>query len=165
VKSSQSTVAKSLKGHYRVEHVFALRQSLASFRYYYYYYYQQLVDETDREIQRHLGDLKSADAALPVPRQRTKACRYHQQGNEPRNFDLRSKLYRVFGVDHTNVQGISAMTAQTILCEIGTDVIRFRNASAFASWLGLCPEKKVSGGKVLFTKTYMLGVALPQLFA
>ena len=49
--------------------------------------------------------------------------------------------------------GISAITAQTILCEIGTDVSRFRNASAFASWLGLCPEKKVSGGKVLFTKS------------
>jgi transposase len=51
------------------------------------------------------------------------------------------------------VPGISAVTAQTILCEIGTDVARFRNASAFASWLGLCPEKKVSGGKVLSTKS------------
>jgi hypothetical protein len=43
--------------------------------------------------------------------------------------------------------------AQTILCEVGTDVSRFRNASAFASWLRLCPEKKISGGKVLFTKS------------
>ena len=49
--------------------------------------------------------------------------------------------------------GISAVTAQTILCEIGTDVSRFRNASVFASWLGLCPERKISGGKVLFTKS------------
>jgi len=52
-------------------------------------------------------------------------------------------------VDLTNAPGIRAITAQTILCEIGTDVSRFRNASAFASWLGLRPEKKVSGGKVL----------------
>jgi transposase len=36
---------------------------------------------------------------------------------------------------------VSAATAQVILTEIGTDVSRFRNASAFASWLGLCPEK------------------------
>src|SRR3954451_7684612 len=71
----------------------------------------------------------------------------------PKSFDLRAELYRIFGVDLTNVPGISAITAQTILCEIGTDVSRFRNASAFASWLGLCPEKKVSGGKVLFTKS------------
>ena len=68
-------------------------------------------------------------------------------------FDLRRELYRIFGVDLTNVPGISAMTSQTILCEVGTDVSRFRNASAFASWLGLCPEKKISGGKVLFTKS------------
>ncbi|HYL13586.1 MAG TPA: transposase [Terriglobales bacterium] len=43
--------------------------------------------------------------------------------------------------------GISAITAQTILCEIGTDVSRFRNASAFASWLGLCSQNKISAGK------------------
>ena len=49
--------------------------------------------------------------------------------------------------------GISAITARTILSEIGTDVSRFRNASAFASWLGLCPENKISGGKVLYTKS------------
>ena len=48
--------------------------------------------------------------------------------------------------------GITAITAQTILCEIGSDVTRFRNAPAFAFWLGLCPENKISGGKVLYTK-------------
>jgi transposase len=51
------------------------------------------------------------------------------------------------------VPGISSVTAHTILCEVGTDLTRFRNASAFASWLGLCPEKQISGGKVLYTKS------------
>jgi len=45
------------------------------------------------------------------------------------------------------------VTAHTILCEIGPDTSPFRNASAFASWLGLCPERQISGGKVLFTKS------------
>lgn len=49
--------------------------------------------------------------------------------------------------------GISAVNAHTILCEIGPHLSAFRNASAFASWLGLCPEKQISGGKVLFTKS------------
>src|SRR5262249_24843779 len=53
----------------------------------------------------------------------------------------------------TDVPGISSVTAHTILCEVGTDVSRFRNASAFASWLGLCPERQISGGKVLYTKS------------
>lgn len=55
-------------------------------------------------------------------------------------------------MDLTNVPG-SAITAHTILCEIGTDVSQLRNASAFASWLGLCPERQISGGKVLYTKS------------
>ena len=82
----------------------------------------------------------------------TKASAYQRRRYEPKTFDLRGELYRIFGVDLTNVPGISAITAQTILCEIGTDVSRFRNASAFASWLGLCPENKISGGKVLYTR-------------
>jgi transposase len=148
VKSSEDTIAKSLEGDYRPEHLFALRESLAAFR-----YYQQLVLEADREIQLQLAELKTAPTAERTTPARTKATAHYARHYEPRTFDLRGELYRVFGVDLTNVPGISALTAQTILCEIGTDVSRFRNASAFASWLGLCPEKKISGGKVLFTKS------------
>jgi hypothetical protein len=83
---------------------------------------------------------------------RTKRTVYQRNGNDPR-FDLRSELYRIAGVDLTDVPGVSAITAQVILTEIGPDVSRFRNASAFSSWLGLCPEKRVSGGKVLSCKT------------
>ncbi len=56
-------------------------------------------------------------------------------------------------MDLTHVPGISAITAQTMLSEIGTDVSRFPNASAFASWLGLCQENKISGGKLLYSKS------------
>jgi hypothetical protein len=87
----------------------------------------------------------------PMP-PRTKATAYHRQGNDPR-FDLRSELHRIAGVDLTDIPRVSAATAQVVLTEIGTDVSRFRNASAFASWLGLCPKKRGSGGKVLSCKT------------
>ena len=83
---------------------------------------------------------------------RTKRQSYQKQRNEP-EFDLRREVYRIVGVDLTDVPGISAVTAHTIVSEIGTDVSRFRNASAFTSWLGLCPEKSISGGKVLYTRT------------
>jgi hypothetical protein len=115
--------------------------------------YQELVVEADQEIQRQLGNLDTAATAERTISKRTKASAYQRRRYEPKTFDLRSELYRVFGVDLTNVPGISAITAQTILCEIGTDVSRFRNASAFASWLGLCPENKISGGKVLYNKS------------
>src|SRR5262249_11477053 len=93
----------------------------------------------------------SLDAQTQIP-DRTKRPRYQRQGNDP-SFDLRAELYRIAGVELTGLPGVSAMTAQVILTEIGPDVTRFRNASAFASWLGLCPEKRVSGGKLLSCKT------------
>ena len=145
---AKRSIAKSLEGDDRSEHLFALRQSRAAF-----HYYQQLVVEVDQEIQGQLGDLETATTAEPTVPKRTKASAYQRRQSEPKTFDLRGELYRIFVVDLTNVPGISAITAQTILCEIGTDVSRFRNASAFASWLGLCPENKISGGEVLYTKS------------
>ena len=146
VKSSEDTVAKSLEGDYRPEHLFALKQSLAAFR-----YHQRLIAEADEELEKYLSGLETAATAEPTLPKRTKASPYQRCRYEPKNFNLRGELYRIFGTDLTDVPGISAITAQTILSEIGTDVSQFRNASAFASWLGLCPEKKISGGKILST--------------
>jgi transposase len=98
------------------------------------------------------GAVPSAGKQLAPMPPRTKRTVYQRNGNDPR-FDLRSELYRIAGVDLTDVPGVSAITAQVILTEIGPDVSRFRNASAFSSWLGLCPEKRVSGGKVPSCKT------------
>lgn len=130
VRSSQDKIAKALEGDYRAEHLFTLKQSLAGYR-----YYQQQIQEVDREIQRQMMVLPIAQNAQPELPKRTKKHPYGTRHNEPTSFSLRSELYRVFGVDLTNVPGISAVTAQTILCEVGTDLSRFRNASAFASWL------------------------------
>ena len=117
--------------------------------------------EVDNQIRSAMARLegKAPDAAPPP---QTKKKPYRRQHNEPISFDLRAELYRVFGVDLTNVPGISAVTAHTILCEIGSDVSQFRNASAFASWLGLCPERQVTGGKVLFTKSRRVRNRLAQ---
>jgi transposase len=63
------------------------------------------------------------------------------------------ELHRVLGVDLTAIPGISALTAHTLLAEIGPDLSRFPCVAAFASWLALCPANKKSGGKVLSSKT------------
>ena len=147
VRSSREVVSKSLEGDYREEHLFALRQSLAGYR-----FYQSLLAEVDVELEAKTRELpRAVDGSEEMP-PRTKECAYHRAGNEP-TFDLRSEMFRIAGVDLTNVPGISALTAYTILMEVGPDVSRFRNASAFASWLGLCPEKQVSGGKVLHSRS------------
>jgi transposase len=108
--------------------------------------------EVDAELQLRLRDLPGAEGAPEQMPPRTKQRFYQRATNEPA-FDLKGELFRVAGVDLTDVPGISAITAHTIIMEIGPDVSGFRNASAFASWLGLCPEKRVSGGKVLYTRS------------
>ena len=53
------------------------------------------------------------------------------------------------GVDLTRIDGIEVTTAMKVLSEVGTDMSRFKSAKQFASWLGLSPGTKISGGKVL----------------
>jgi hypothetical protein len=124
-----------------------LKQSLDGYR-----YYQKLIAEQDEEIARFMHTLLNAvEHTSPMPK-RTKRTAYQRMGNDP-TCDLRSELYRIAGVDLTDIPGVSATAAQVILTEVGPDVSRFRHASAFASWLGLCPDKRASGGKLLSTKT------------
>ena len=147
VKNSRETIAKALQGDYRREHLFALKQSLDAYR-----YFQHLMAQLDAELETYLKELKTSESAQTEIPKRTKRLPYQKEQNHP-DFDLRREQYRIVGVDLTDVPGVSVMTAQTIISEIGTAMARFPNASAFASWLGLCPEKQVSGGKVLYTRT------------
>ena len=57
------------------------------------------------------------------------------------------------GVDLTTIDGIEAGSAIALIAEIGTDMRRWKSANHFASWFGLCPGTKISGGKVLSSKS------------
>ena len=72
--------------------------------------------------------------------------------NEPR-FDVRTALYYVVGIDLTEIEGIGPMTALTVISEIGPEVSKFATRKHFCSWLGLCPQIKKSGGRVLWSRT------------
>jgi len=145
IQASHEEIVASLTGNWREELVFALGQEVAR-----YDFCQQQIRECDREIERHLGSLparpqevaQSGEAALP--RQKRKRA----TGNEPA-FDLAGELVRIAGVDFTRIDGISVLTAQTIISEVGLDMERFKTEGHFASFLGLCPFNAVSGGKVL----------------
>jgi transposase len=145
IKSAQDTIAKALEGADRSEHVFTLTQSLAL-----YDFTQQQSAACDQDIERVLGTLASQvdlDAhPFPPP---TTAHRQPQR-HEPA-FDLRGHLYRITGVDLTQVPGFQALTIHTVLAEVGLDMHTWPTDKHFASWLGLCPDNRMSGGKVLAT--------------
>jgi transposase len=144
IKATEDTVAKSLVGDYRREHLFTLRQSLEAFR-----HYQHLITACDTEIEQYL---EAFESKVDPPEGSTPVSPEEPKGREP-SFDLKSHLYRIFGVDLTKVPGINVLTSQILLAEIGPDFSRFANGPAFTSWLGLCPDNRVSGGKVLSVKT------------
>ena len=138
LKASRETLAKALVGDYRPEHLFTLRQSLASYR-----HYQRLIGECDAEVQALLGHFASAGEAPPPRRPSPPALR----------FDLRAELTRVLGTDLTQVPGLHTATVHTLFAELGADLTPFPSGKHFASWLGLCPDNRISGGKLLSVKT------------
>jgi transposase len=143
-KADRQTIALSLQGHWREDHLFELAQALELYR-----TYKQKIEQCDARIEQCLAQLPEDDDTDRPPLQPKKAKR---NPNAPR-FDARSHLYRICGVDLTTIDGIDANTALKLIGEIGTDIARWPTAKHFCSWLCLCPGTKKSGGKVISSKT------------
>ncbi|MBF0495407.1 MAG: IS110 family transposase [Deltaproteobacteria bacterium] len=147
VKRSADDIAKALEGDYRQEHLFALKQAVDA-----YEFYHRQMEECDEKIKAYQQSFKpKVDPALH-PLKKAKGAKKKVQGNQPR-FDLRENLYRITGVDFTQIAGLNVMTIQTIITEIGLDPSAFPTAKHFASWLGLCPANKITGGRVKSSRT------------
>ena len=142
VHASQEEIAKSLEGNWRPELLFVLQQEIDM-----YDTYQKRIVECDRQLQKQLARLTGVTPPGKEPRQKPKT-KPAAAKNAPR-FDLSSELQRVTGVDLTRIDGIDVMVAQTLLSEVGLDMSRWKTESHFASWLGLCPDNRISGDKVL----------------
>jgi hypothetical protein len=141
-RSSADEIAKALTGHYRPEHVFALKQALAL-----YDFYTTQLQECDTEIERQYRVLKPVVDPAQVPLLPSPKTNSHCK-NAPA-FDVRTQLYRATGVDLTAVDGMNEVTAQTFLAEVGTEMSQWRTDKHFCSWLHIAPHNDISGGKVL----------------
>jgi transposase len=147
VKASRETVVKSLTGDYRRDHLFTLRQAVEL-----YDLYHEKIAACDREIQGQMARFApKADPKDLLPAREGKRPSKRRK-NQP-HFDLRAEMYRMTGVDLTQIDGISTLTAQTALCECGQDMSAFPSEKHFTSWMGLCPNNQTTGGKVRRTKT------------
>lgn len=144
-KHTVAEIAKALDGSYRTEHLFALQQAVDL-----YDMYQRKIAECDAQLEAHLKTFESGAEGTP-PAAPPSGLR-KAQGNAPR-FDLRGALCRILGVDLTEVDGLDAYTVAKVIGEIGTDMSAWPTMKHFVSWLGLCPGNKISGGKVLSSRT------------
>jgi transposase len=145
-KASAAEIVAALTGNYRAEHVFVLQQNLELFD-----VYQRQLTACDTAIDAHLARLSVAAPPPPTPLPPARP-RHRPRDNEPR-FDLRTPLHQLSGVDLSQLDGIGPYNALRLLAEIGTDMSRWPTEKHFTSWLTLAPANKVSGGRLLSSRT------------
>jgi len=143
-KKSEKEIAKSLNGNWRDEHLFALQQAVAL-----YDFYQTQIMDCDKQIQAQLCRFEDRSDTGELPPAASKSS----GSGKKLTFDAREHLYRMAGVDLTQIVGLNTPTVLTVLSEVGLDMSRWPTAKHFASWLGLCPGSKISGGKNFSSKS------------
>lgn len=146
-RASKAEIIAALTGNYRPEHLFVLQQNLDLFD-----ACQTQLVACDRAIEAHVQTLTahrpSPTTPLPDPRVTKKP-----RDNEPR-FEIRTPLHQLTGgVDLTQIDGIAPYTALKLVSEIGTDMSRWATEKHFTSWLTLAPKNKISGGRLLSSRT------------
>ena len=142
IKSSEDVIAKSLQGNYREEHLFILRQEFES-----YQFYQNQIQALDKVIEACYQTFDQQGNREPLKTKKKPKSKHTPP------FDLRERLYVLTGVDFTAIPGLNELTVQTILSEVGTDMSKWETEKHFTSWLGLSPTNKISGAKVLSSRT------------
>lgn len=143
-KKTEEEIANALDGHYQEEHLFSLQQAKDVFE-----FYHRQIEACDLQLESYL---KTLNLDIPEIRKKITLPKKPRVKGSPK-FDLRKELYDLTGVDLTDIDGINSYTALKVLSETGTDMSRWSCSKKFCSWMGLSPGSKISGGKVLSSKT------------
>jgi transposase len=149
IKAAPEVIEKSLLGNWRDEHLFTLEQSLTLYR----SYLTQIV-AAEQKIESLLSEFtpRVDPAEKPLPRDRKKSrsgAKRRKKIGHAAAFDLRTEAYKLFGVDVTQIPGLEANVI-ALFSEVGRDLSRWPSAAHFVSWLALCPDNDISGGRVLW---------------
>src|SRR6266699_1798400 len=139
VKASKHEIALSLEGNWQEDLLFVLKQEQDG-----YEFCQKQMLECDRQVEQYLQQREDRSKGTPLPEEKRKGRLKKKKGNAPQ-FDLRGELFRMSGVDLTQIDSIDVMTATTILSEVGWDMGKWETEDHFVSWLRLCPDNRISG--------------------
>jgi transposase len=148
-KKSEEEIAKALQSNNRQDYLFVLKQELQK-----YQDAQRLILECDMEVKKLLDKFINQDdvkKSLCIDKKTHKRI----NKNTPKNIDLNLISYQYFdGIDLYAIEGFSHGTVLTLMSELGENgILKFQNAQHFTSWLRLAPNNKVSGGRILSSRT------------
>ena len=152
IKAERGNIIKSLEGYYTKEHLFELKQCYTLFR-----THQSMIEECDLEIEQILIErLATQNEGLLDytinQKFNEKKQKNRVSGKNRINFDAKSYLDKILEVDVTKIAGISDLSALAIYSEVGSDLSMFKTEHHFTSWLGIAPNTKISGGKIISSR-------------
>ena len=109
---------------------------------------------TSAELPSATSNCRNTWLLLPIPsrppaKEELPPKKKKKQNKNNPHFHLADELQRISGVDLTRIDGVDVIVAQTVVSEVGLDMGRWKTEAHFASWLGLCPDNRISGDKVL----------------
>lgn len=155
IKASPETIVKSLEGNWRSDHLFTLQESYTMYK-----IYRERITACDIEIEKHLQRWEASCNEGEISAKDSKAKKEtakKEKKQKPKNyppFDVKAYLNKIHGVDVLAIFGLSEIGGLELLAETGTDLSKWKNEKHFVSWLNLCPNNKISGGKLISSKLF-----------
>ena len=146
VKASPKDILKALEGNWREECLFELKQATD-----HYNFLQQQTLDCDKRIEEQMEIIVAKSQEGDLTGLKEKSTKKSARKNEL-SFSVRPYLKSIHGIDVCRIDGISDETALTLFAEIGSDLSCFGTANRFASWVGLAPNNKISGGKLISSR-------------
>ncbi|MNO94658.1 Transposase [compost metagenome] len=146
IRVDEATIAKSLRGNWRQEHLFALAQALQT-----YDFLSEQIRACDHCILQSVDSLPKQANDVDVPLKKP-ARSSGRSIDETRA--MHQALFQTLGVDLTAIPSIGVDTCLVLASEIGSDLSRFPTAAHFCSWLDLAPPTRITGGKIIKGRQY-----------
>jgi len=137
---------KALDGNYREEYIFELEQSYES-----YNHFQQQISNCDEKINLLLQKNIEIKEILPSSKKYKPPKNIKYKNCPPTQ--MAEYVNQLSGVELLNIPGVNTGTILTLISEVGLDLSKFKTAKHFTSWLGLAPNNKITGGKVISSHT------------
>lgn len=145
IKKSKAEIALALEGHWNEGLIYELGVCFDT-----YQHHKRQIEDCDRKMEAFLNEIapcKPAQEELPTkPKKKTVAK------NKPK-FDVSAYCVALVGVDLMKIEGVKEATVMTFLSEVGKDIFKFPHYKKFVSWLRIAPNNKISGGKLISSRT------------
>jgi transposase len=164
VKCSEEEIIASLSGYYKQDQLYLLQTNYDSF-----VFFTEKLYKIDSQIEQLLKEFplkKEPTETCPQQRdeEKQRPTRQGKNGIRVKDGNLNDILYRILGSDITTIPGLQANTILQIISEVGTDMSKFPTANHFASYLGFVPHNKITGGRIMSSRTDRINSPAAQAF-